>query len=203
MLHELKYPSIGSIITGDVLTDLGRWNQKLYGEALYGVDLEDATPDVRHYVGYPEIRTGDKAVYRRGFEPFNPLNEAGLDEIWAVESDTSDETLLLLGMKAQVGVSDGNAVASKFGTIIVKRDGSRVTPPSEYNFDDGTQMRAWLENSLASDHQWNEGIFLRLDSNSVVKPDQPAVYGIHQSVLVPFEGFRKYLCEAYNVPFQR
>jgi len=204
MLHELKYPAVGNF-EGAILVDLGRWNQKLYGEALYGVDLEGGTPnDTRHDVGYPMITEDSRAVYRRGFEAFSPLNEAGLDEIWGVESDANDnETLCLLGFKCQVGLNDSVVTPSKFGTIHIRRDGTEIKPAFEYNFDDGTSMRAWLGKSFASDHQWNEGVLIRAGGSPVVKPDQPAVYGVHQPVLVPFEGYRKYLCEAYNVPFQR
>jgi hypothetical protein len=204
MLHELKYPAIGPLPEGvGIVADLGRYNQKLYGEAIYGVDLTDATPDVRHPVGYPSIRTGTRAVLRRGFVPFDIFVESGMDEIWAVET-SSREVTLALGFKAQYGLVNTESQLTKFIVSYMDRFGTWATSEGEYNFDDANTLRSWMKLCPLSDHQWNEGLFCRQDSfDDPVKVEAPAVYSGHQDILTPFEGIRSALIENYNIPYYR
>lgn len=202
LLSELRYPASGPI-SGEINVSLGMMNQRLYGEAIYGTDLETGTPDVRHFVGYPYIETGDKAVLRRGYVPMDPLLESGFGEVWAVES-TSFGVTVAHGFKAEFGLANSQDHLTKFAVNVMDRYGDWTVPDGEVNLDSATELRDWLVKSTSSDHQWKEGILNRvIATDNVVKSEQPAVYSFHQSILVPYEGMRAALCTAYNVPFLR
>jgi len=200
MLHELRFPSM-TPVNSVVKIDIGRWNQKLYGEAIYGVDTKGVGTDVLQV--YPRILTGTKYAYRRGFEAMSVDNERGMDEIWCGEVDENGLASILYGMKCEYGVAGGFLQPTKFARAHLDRYGNWSLEAGGYNLDDGTQHRLWLKECLASDHQWNEGMYQSYGSFTMTKTEQPAVYAFPQPLEVAFEAYTKYLHNTYNVPFRR
>jgi len=193
MLHELRYPAIGLLPQGPVVDPLA-FADRLYGEAAYAIDSNNS-----HYLGFPQVKAATKAIFRRGFGPLNLIKESGMDEVITVV-DAAGSNDAKIGFKAQVV---GNKV-SKAGWAHMTRYGVWTNALYGYNFDDGSSLRAWIEDSPLSDHQWNEAMCQDRDATAkVIKADAIASYEFHQPVGVPMEGIRSALSAAYNVPFLR
>jgi hypothetical protein len=225
LMHELVYPS-GLPEPGQIVVDPGEFQQILYGDAIYGYYAKKTVGvvDNRYPVGYPFVTGANMGlVYRRGFNQLSPVVFGGFKQPWAVKDMYgSDHTPSVLGLFAQCAKMDGsdqmydcNAYRCWSKDVHNYYDPTPVTGgwktstgwysvQEDVNFDDATELRSWMEDgSPASDHQWNEQLFSKLDPSNFHGPAGMKAYGFHMPVDVPAELLRASLCSAWNLPYIR
>jgi hypothetical protein len=214
LIHELVYPS-GLPEPGGFLIDPGEYNQVLYGDAIYGVDVTKTlgVATAWHLVGYPFVNGAPNGmVYRRGFNQLSPIVYAGMKEVWAVGDQGSElDTAVLYGNFAQLApLTDSKRVFSSNAYKAWSRSGNAVPIVLPYetdsivNFDDATSIRHWMEDGgPQSDHQWNEMLFARLDTFITHGPAGMKSYGLHQLSETVSELLRSAGCASWNLPFIR
>jgi hypothetical protein len=209
LINELVYPS-GLPDPGQIIVDPGEFTQTLYGDAIYGIYAKKtmSVVDNRYPVGYPFVANAPMGmVYRRGFNQLSPIFYAGLKQVWAVDAPYGDDhSPAIFGSFAQYSkVDSGDDLfdCNAYQMWDRVQNGFR-TANLDVNFDDATELRTWMEEgSPASDHQWNEMLFSKLDSLPMHGPAGIKAYGFHMPVEIPFDLMRSALCSSWNIPFVR
>jgi hypothetical protein len=215
LLHELVYPE-GLPETPQIAVDTMRFNEILFGDAIYGVQENwlVTVPDHWYSVGYPYVTDAPMGlVYRRGFAPIDELHYAGMREIWALQkrfsSDNGADQSYLgcfasMSTTAKDSLLNGNAYLM-WSRVVAGASQFRTSNPLGYNYDDGTDLRLFMEDgSPYADHQWNEMLFGKLDPSAPIHgPAGMKAYGYHMPINVPCDMLRAAWCAAHNIPFVR
>lgn len=207
LIEELVYPA-GLPDPGQIVVDPAEFQQVLYGDAIYGIYASKAMGAVtgRYQVGYPFITGAVRGlVYRRGFNQLSPIVYGGFKQPWAVLLPYgADHVPAVAGCFAQLSKTDSVQLYDCNAYRMWSEVSGWTTVVADPNFDDGTELRSWLEEgSPAADHQWNEMMFQKLEPSLFHGPAGLKAYGFHMPVEVPAELLRSALCSSWNVPYVR
>jgi hypothetical protein len=217
LLEEMGTEPIGMIEDKQIMVNAPRFQNIMYGEAIYGYDLDATT-----LYAFPVIDLAaatpfspSSMIPRRGFEKPTDYDEAGMGEVWAayhseaasaVSVPIADVQILFGCIIQYANESIGSCVAQKDAFRVYDEKNGWYNIDSSLDHNDGGSLRTLMtEGNPLGDHQWNDFLFAKRLGNSHPQkgPAGVAAYQFHQPFLAPFESYRSWLCGTFDVPFYR